>query len=222
MTERGVVVTGTDTGVGKTAVALALMRLYRARGLSVAGMKPVAAGSAITIEGARNDDALALQAAASRPLPYGSVNPYAFVPAIAPHLAAAEAGVTIDLDRLEGRYRELAGGFDRVVVEGAGGWLVPFTELESFGDLAARLRLPVVLVVAIRLGCLNHALLTAEAIEHYGLRLDGWVANRLDPQTVRAEQNIDALRERIGAPCLGVIPPLAPGEGAERYLRLPE
>jgi dethiobiotin synthetase len=203
---RALFVTGTDTGVGKTLIASALLRGLRERGTRVAAMKPVASGCRETPEGIVNDDALALIAEASEPAPYRIVNPYAFVPAIAPHVAAIEAGTRIDLRELERAYRILAGLADVVVVEGAGGWLVPLDEKHALADFAKRLKADVVLVVGLRLGCLNHALLTAESIGHSGLKLAGWVGNSIDPRFERASDNVRALQERLRAPLLGVVP----------------
>jgi dethiobiotin synthetase len=161
---RGVVVTGTDTGVGKTLVAAGLLHGLARRGLRVAGMKPVATGCERTAAGLRNDDALCLGRHASVDAAYEEINPYAFEPAIAPHVAAAEAGVRIDLARIAACCARLSRGADRVVVEGVGGWRVPLNEREDVGDLARLLGLPVLLVVGVRLGCLNHARLSADAI----------------------------------------------------------
>ncbi len=201
----GLFVTGTDTGVGKTWVSLGLMAALQARGLKVAGMKPVSAGCERTPDGLRNDDALLLQRQASVTHPYERVNPAAFEPPIAPHIAAAEVGARIDFARIERAYAQLAESSDVCVVEGAGGWLVPLSARRSFADLAECLALPVVLVVAIRLGCLNHALLSVESIEARKLPLLGWVANRLSPDTPRAAENIEALEQRISAPRLATV-----------------
>ncbi len=202
---QGYFVTGTDTGVGKTLVSVALMRHLQAQGHTVAGMKPVASGCQSTPDGLLNDDALQLQRQASRPAPYRLVNPYAFEPAIAPHLAAEAAGVAIETETIVRHLAELSQGVDRVVVEGVGGWLVPIDASHDMADVAAALRLPVILVVAIRLGCLNHALLSARAIEASPLPFAGWIANRLDPACERQEANIAALRARLPAPCLGEL-----------------
>jgi dethiobiotin synthetase len=202
-------VTGTDTGVGKTLVSAALLRAWRQRGRAVAGMKPVASGSTPTPDGWHNEDALTLQAESSRPWPYGAINPYAFEPPIAPHIAAAEAGVEVDLDRLRSCFQVLQGATEVVVVEGAGGFLVPLGPQRSFADLPQALGLEVIIVVGLRLGCLNHAFLTAEAVAARGLRLAGWVGNRIDPDFARPEPNLDALHAGLAAPCLGVIPHLA-------------
>jgi dethiobiotin synthetase len=204
--KRALFVTGTDTGVGKTLIAAALLRGLRERGTRVAAMKPVASGCRETPDGIVNDDALALIAEASEQAPYRIVNPYAFVPAIAPHVAAVEAGTRIDLRELERAYRILAGLADVVVIEGAGGWLVPLDERHALADFARRVKADVILVVGLRLGCLNHALLTAQAVAHSELKLAGWVANAIDPHFERASDNVRALEERLKAPLLGVIP----------------
>ena len=161
---RAYFVTGTDTGVGKTLVTAALLRLLRERGLRVRGLKPVASGAASTPQGLRNDDALALQAESSPPVDYDTVNPYCFAPAIAPHLAAAEQDVPIALAALTAWYQRSSAQCDAVLVEGAGGWRVPLHPAGFLSDLPEALELPVLLVVGLRLGCLNHARLTCEAI----------------------------------------------------------
>ena len=199
-------ITGTDTGVGKTEIALALMTALQARGLRIVGMKPVASGCAETTEGLRNEDAVRLQRQSSLPLTYELVNPYAFAPAIAPHLAAAEVGVRIDLAHIKNCYAALAAKADAVVVEGVGGLLVPLSEQFTLADLVKALDLPVVLVVGLRLGCLNHALLTAEAIERRGLRFAGWVANGLEPEMDGLAENVLALTRWLPAPFLGLMP----------------
>jgi dethiobiotin synthetase len=204
----GYFVTGTDTGIGKTVVTLGLMQWLQDRGHRVAAMKPVASGCVHGEHGLRNADALLLQRQASLALPYEQVNPYAFEPPIAPHLAAAEAGIRIEPASIAAGCQALLGHADRICVEGVGGWLVPLNESETVADLAVRLGLEVVLVVGIRLGCLNHALLSARAIESSGLALAGWVANRLPPEAEYARENIAALEARLAAPLLGVIPPL--------------
>ena len=221
-------VTGTDTEVGKTLCTAALLRVARLQGLRTVGMKPIASGCETTAEGLRNEDALAHLAETSAPLPaYEVVNPYAFAPAIAPHIAAAEAGVTVDLQRIAEHWAELTHDRDFALLEGAGGWQVPIDATRFFPDLAVHLQLPVVLVVGLRLGCINHALLTAQAIAARGLRLAGWVGNRIDPQFSRLDDNLAALHRHLPAPCLGVVPPLAEPALAARvaaaagYLRLP-
>jgi dethiobiotin synthetase len=221
-------VTGTDTEVGKTLCTAALLRVARLQGLRTVGMKPIASGCEATPEGLRNEDALAHLAETSAPLPaYATVNPYAFAPAIAPHIAAAEAGVTVDLRRIAECWTELTRDRDFALMEGAGGWQVPIDATRFFPELAVRLQLPVVLVVGLRLGCINHALLTAQAIATRGLRLAGWIGNRIDPQFSRLDDNLAALHRHLPAPCLGVVPPLAETALAARvaaaagYLRLP-
>ncbi len=202
----GYFVTGTDTGVGKTVVTLGLMRRLQDRGRRVVAMKPVASGCQRTAQGLRHADALLLQRQSSLPLEYHEVNPYAFEPAIAPHLAAAEAGARIGLAAIKAGFERLAARADQVCVEGIGGWLVPLNESQTVADLAAALGLGVILVVGIRLGCLNHALLTQAAIADAGLQLAGWVANHAPPGCERAGENIDALRSRLAAPLLGTVP----------------
>lgn len=203
-------VTGTDTEIGKTTIAAGLLHAARLRGLSTAAAKPVASGCTLTVDGLRNDDALALLGECSVPLRYEEVNPLAFAPAIAPHLAAREAGVLLDVASLAEPVRAiLAYGADFTVVEGAGGWRVPLAGQQSLSDLAVTIDLPVILVVGVRLGCINHALLSAEAIERDGLRLAGWVANIVEPQTARLQDNLATLAERLAAPCLGRVPHLA-------------
>jgi dethiobiotin synthetase len=203
-------VTGTDTEIGKTTIAAGLLHAARLRGLSTAAAKPVASGCVMTADGLRNDDALALLGECSLALRYEEVNPLAFAPAIAPHLAAREAGVQLDVASLLGPVRAiLAKGADFSLVEGAGGWRVPLAGGENLSDLAVALGLPVILVVGGRLGCINHAVLSMEAIERDGLRLVGWVANVVDPHTSRLEENLATLAERLAAPCLGRVPRLA-------------
>lgn len=199
----GYFVTGTDTGVGKTRVAVALVHALRAQGLRVAVMKPVAAGCA---PGVPNEDVSALMQAANVAADINDVNPYRFAAAIAPHIAAAQAGVRIELNRVADAYVRLAACADAVVVEGAGGWRVPLNEREDMADLAVRLGLPVLLVVGLRLGCLNHALLTADAVVRRGVPWAGWIANAIDPVMACAEENLATLHRHLPGPCLGVAP----------------
>lgn len=203
---RAVFVTGTDTGVGKTRVAVALCGALAERGKRVAAMKPVASGCIHTPDGLRNEDALALQSAMNVRARYSEVNPYAFEPAIAPHIAAEESGVAIDFAVLDRAYERLGVQSDFLIVEGAGGWLAPLDASRGFADLAAHWRTEVILVVGLRLGCLNHALLTVESIERRGLTLCGWVANCIDPGFLRLTENVASLRSRIRAPRLGFFP----------------
>ena len=216
---QGFFVTGTDTEVGKTVISVGLINQLQQQGLRVVAMKPVASGCEMTAQGLRNEDALALQAAADIKVAYEQVNPYAFAPAIAPHIAAQQADTEIDLQRLADVYQQLQQQADATVVEGAGGWLVPLNDNQTIADLAVQIKLPVVLVVAIKLGCINHALLTAQSIRSSGLELAGWVANDFlgDSQN---EAIIDAINSRIGAPCLGVVPRLKKADNAGAYLKL--
>lgn len=198
--------TGTDTGVGKTLVGAALLHAAGARGLRTLGLKPVASGCEREAGRLSNADARLLMATMSEPLAYEDVNPVALEPAIAPHLAAREAGLELRAAVLADHCRTvLARRPDFAIVEGAGGWRVPLNDAETLADVARGLGLPVILVVGVRLGCINHALLSAEAIRHDGLRLAGWVANGIDPAAARAPGIIATLRARIDAPCLGVI-----------------
>ena len=202
----GVFVTGTDTGVGKTHTAVSLVVALRRAGFQVGVLKPVAAGVIETNHGARNDDAVALAAASAQAVEYDFLNPYLFSEAVAPHLAAAEAGVEIDPELIRGVYLQLADRHDVMVVEGAGGWLVPLGPHGTLADVAVALGLPVLLVVGMRLGCLNHALLTADAIAASGLELAGWVANCIDPEMRRLDGNIATLAERLPAPLVATLP----------------
>lgn len=216
-------VTGTDTDVGKTTIAAGLLRAARLAGLSTAAVKPLASGCEAGADGLRNSDALALLAECSLPLSYAEVNPFAFAPAIAPHLAAREAGVELKVETLAAAVQAvLDQQADFTLVEGAGGWRVPLNDQATLADLPVALDLPVILVVGVRLGCINHALLTAEAIARDGLRLAGWVANVLDPQTARLDENLRTLAERLPVPCLGQVPRLEHANAAAvaRYLDL--
>lgn len=208
MAKHAFFVTGTDTGVGKTCIAAGLLQAANSRGLTTAALKPVAAGCERTPEGLRNEDALLLQSVVNPPLDYEQINPVALEPAIAPHIAALKARRPLSTDRLAGYCRGVLGQADFTVVEGAGGWRVPLNPAETLADLARQLNLPVILVVGVRLGCLNHALLTAEAIARDGLPLAGWVANVLDPDMPRLRENVDALGQRLRAPFLGWVPSL--------------
>ena len=197
----GIFVTGTDTGVGKTLIACALLHALAAGGHTVIGMKPVAAGR----EDGRFHDVTSLMAASTVCAPESLINPYAFDPAIAPHIAAAQAGVEIDSRKILAACAALSVMADMVVVEGAGGFMLPLGAHETGADMAAALGLPVVLVVGMRLGCLNHALLTRAAIAASGLRCAGWVANCIDPAMPALAENIAALEQRLDAPLLGSV-----------------
>ncbi len=204
----GYFITGTDTGVGKTTVTLGLMHYLQAHGQRVAAMKPVASGCVNTADGLRNDDALKLQQQASVALAYSQVNPYAFEPAIAPHIAASANGIRIEPGRILQAYSELSGTVDCMLVEGVGGWQVPLDGQYTTADLACRLGLPVILVVGLRLGCLSHARLTADAIAAGGLPLAGWVVNSPAPLAEAWEETTNALIKIINAPLLGIVPVL--------------
>jgi len=195
---RGIFITGTDTGVGKTVVAAALLRALAGAGHRAVGMKPVAAG--LAPGEAVHADARTLIAAGNVAAALADVNPFLFAPPIAPELAARAAGATIDLDRIAAAYARLATTADAIVVEGAGGALVPLGRSTDMLDIPARLGLPVLLVVGIRLGCLNHALLSALAISARGLRFAGWVANRIDGEMSEGDANVAALVDRLPAP----------------------
>jgi dethiobiotin synthetase len=212
--------TGTDTEIGKTFTACALLHAARAAGFAAAGLKPVAAG--VDANG-RNEDVDSLVAASSVALPSAMVNPYCFRAAVAPHIAAAEEGRAIDFAIIADAIAAARRQADFVVVEGVGGFRVPLGVDRDSADLAVALGLPVILVVGLRLGCINHALLTAEAIAARGLTLAGWVANTVDRDMARREENIAALGERLAAPLLGVLPrlPVAGPERAAGHLRLP-
>lgn len=202
----GIFVIGTDTGVGKTLVSVSLVEALVRHQLRVAVMKPVASGSERTAEGLRNEDALALAEASNVAVPYSTLNPYCFEPAISPHIAADEAGVQVDPARIRQCYAELAGKSDFVVVEGAGGWYSPLSAAHTMADLPQWLGLPVLLVVGVRLGCLNHAHLSREAIEGAGCRLTGWVANSIDPSMERAAANLATLESIMGGKPLAAFP----------------
>lgn len=216
-------IAGTDTDVGKTTIAAGLLHAARVQGLSTLGAKPVASGCTMTAKGLRNSDAQALIDESSIKLDYQQVNPFAFEPAIAPHVAAREAGVALEVAALARAMRHvLDQGADFTLVEGAGGWRVPLSDQANLSDLAIALKLPVILVVGVRLGCINHALLSAEAIARDGLQLAGWVANVIEPKTARLEENLASLAERLPAPCLGRVPKLkqATADAVAEHLQL--
>lgn len=198
-------ITGTDTGVGKTHVAAGLLHALAARGMSTAAYKPVATGCLPGGSGLRNEDALILQDAVNQPIAYELMNPVALAPAIAPHLAAEEVNMALDARELAALADRLPAA-DALVIEGAGGWRVPLSPTEGMADLAQALHAPVILVVGIQLGCLNHALLSAEVIARDGVGLAGWVANVLESEPERADDQIATLEQRIPAPLLGRIP----------------
>lgn len=203
---RGVFVTGTDTGVGKTLFSAALLIRLAEAGIAAAACKPVAAGCRRIAGRLVNADAEMLAAVAPVRAKLETVNPFTLEPFIAPHIAAAEAGVRLDADRIVAACYRAARGADFLVVEGAGGWRVPLGERETMADVAVGLGLPVVMVVGLRLGCLNHALLTAEAIRGDDLDLAGWIANPVRPDMMRLEANVATLTARLGAPLLARLP----------------
>jgi dethiobiotin synthetase len=206
---RGFFVTGTDTDCGKTVVSLGLMEAFQQRGLCVQGMKPVASGCERTGEGLRNEDARRLRAQSTRDVAYELVNPYAFEPPIAPHIAAGQCGVDVEVTVIRERARELAGVSDLLVGEGVGGWRVPLGPALFVSDLPEALGLPVIMVTGLKLGCINHSLLTVESIRAGGHRLAGWVANQLDPNMRVREENLATLAALIDAPFLGLVPWMA-------------
>ena len=206
MRGRCVFVTGTDTGVGKTLVTLGLLRALRDHGLQAVGMKPVASGAEFLDGRWVNEDAEALRLAGSVLLAYEQVNPFVFGAPASPHIAAALEGRSIHLPALVEACRGLAAMADAVLVEGVGGWMVPLNDRETVADLALMLGFPIVLVVPLRLGCLNHARLTRDAIRNSGCRLAGWVANRIDPSFAHATENLETLVGIFGAPPLGLMP----------------
>jgi dethiobiotin synthetase len=217
MSTRGIFVTGTDTGVGKTVIACALVRALRVEGARVGVMKPVASGAFQTREGLRNTDALALMEAAGPGYPhaYDDVNPYCFEPAISPHIAAKEAGIEVDTSMIRQKYDRLATtGVDWVIVEGAGGWFAPINEHQTMADLALALTVPALLVVGLKLGCLNHAQLTRLGVESHGVPLAGWVANGIDRHMSRVGANLETLERLLGQPPLAVVPHLRGGTDA--------
>ncbi|MBK1694856.1 dethiobiotin synthase [Chromatium weissei] len=198
-------ITGTDTDCGKTTISLGVMAALQQRNWHVLGMKPIASGCAVTPEGLRNADALQLLAQSSHREPYTLVNPYAFAPPLAPHLAAAQLGETIDFARIIKAYRTLAATANIVIVEGVGGWRVPLTSTQFVSDLALALKLPVILVIGLKLGCINHALLTVESIHASGAHFIGWIGNQIDSNMLALNANLTTLNELIAAPCFGLV-----------------
>ena len=220
-------ITGTDTGVGKTHVSVSLVKALVQHGLKVAVMKPIASGSDRTPQGLRNEDATALREASNVDVPYATLNPYCFEPAISPHIAAEEAGVDVDIDIIKHNFEVLRGKADFTVVEGAGGWYAPISKAQSMADLPKALNIPAILVVGVRLGCLNHARLSKEAIEAKGVEFAGWVANSVDPQLERHAENLATLERILGRPPVAVFPfasdepaDVRYGEHFARYLSL--
>ena len=221
---KGFFITGTDTDAGKTWISLGIVEALKRQGKRVGVMKPVSAGCEQSSAGLRNQDAVLLQQQSNVELTYDAANPYAFEPAIAPHIAAAKQGIRIDVETLYQQLQTTERQSDCVVVEGAGGWLVPLNEFQTMADLAKRFQLPVILVVGMRLGCLNHALLTVESIRARGLPLAGWVANQVSAEMKCLEDNVQTLEQMIDAPLLGHIPHLDKLDAAAiaERLTLPE
>lgn len=202
-------ISGTDTEVGKTWITLGIMQGFIRRGYNVAGMKPIASGSVVENGDLRNEDAVKIQALCSHKIPYSLINPYAFQEPIAPHLAAQKQGLDIQLPPIIDAYQEISSKVDIVIVEGVGGWRVPISESTQTVDLVNMLDIPVILVVGLRLGCINHALLSAEALLNDGISLLGWVANQVDPTYGQIEETINSISSAIPAPLLGKVPYLA-------------
>lgn len=215
--------TGTDTEIGKTFTSCALLLAWQKQELSAVGYKPVAAGAAKVDGVLANEDALALLKAGSEGFSLEEVNPYCLHEAIAPHIAAKNEGVSLELPLILAGFQQLARRADRVLVEGVGGFRVPLGDYFDSADLAKAIGMQVILVVGMRLGCINHALLTVEAIQSRGLKLAGWVANTLQPEMPRLQENLETLRTVIPAPCLGVLPYLPSHDPADavQYLQLP-
>ena len=209
-----VYVTGTDTGIGKTFASCALLHALRGQGMRAVGMKPVASGCTWLDGGWKNDDALALQQASAVEVAYADINPFALEHPLAPELAARDAGTDVTLTPILDAYARLATKADAVVVEGVGGWAAPLSASLMQADLVRALELPVVLVVGLRLGCLNHALLSARAIEADGATLAGWIGSHVDPAMARVEDNLKMLQARLLAPCWGVLPHMPNAEPA--------
>lgn len=202
--EKGYFITGTDTNVGKTWATIALMHYFKNRGKSVAGMKPVAAGCLMLDGQLKNEDALLMQEHASLPVDYDLINPYAYELPVSPHIAGVKNPVKLDV--LAAKFELLKTLADIVAVEGAGGWYSPLNEREAVSDLAKALALPVIMVVAIRLGCINHARLTYQAIKQSGVNCAGWIAVCTDPGLLSRDENIQTIKAALDAPLLGVLP----------------
>lgn len=214
---KGYFITGTDTEIGKTYSSVSLIQHLVNCGQKIAALKPVASGCEKTAEGFRNSDALQLSQAANVALPYDKVNRYAFEPAIAPHIAAKQSGIKIELNKIHHDLCCAQSHADMVVVEAAGGWLVPLNDTQSISNLAQLLSLPVILVVGIRLGCINHALLTLNNIEQSGVTIAGWVANRIDEHTQHADEQIASIKARTPIPCIADIPNKNSGSSAIKW-----
>lgn len=215
-------VTGTDTEIGKTRITAGLLEKAGQLGLQSLGIKPVASGSEMTKQGLRNEDALEHQRTSTYSCDYAVINPFCFAPAIAPHIVAEQENVALTVNSInEALKPALSQSADFILIEGAGGWHTPLNQQECYSDWVRSADLPVILVVGVKLGAINHALLTQESIQKAGLRLAGWVANCVDPNMPYQAENIEYLKEHMQAPCLGVVPFLAEGDSASSYLSLP-
>lgn len=216
-------VAGTDTEIGKSFCTATLLHAFAAQGKRVAGMKPIAAGAVRIGDHWHNDDVALITAASNVAIAPELVCPYLLEEAVAPHIAATAEGIAFDLAHIAACLAQIRRHSDMTLVEGVGGFRVPLNDTQDTADLAVALGLPLIFVVGMRLGCINHALLTAEAIANRGLALAGWVANRIDPEMSRFEENLTALRRRLQAPLLGVVPhaPAGGPAGAASYLTLP-
>jgi len=205
---KGFFVTGTDTEVGKTLVSSGIIQLFVDAGEKVVGMKPVASGSLPTAQGLRSEDAATLIAPSNCEVPYDMLNPYCFEPPIAPHIAALRVGQRIELAKILTAYNELRNTADVVIVEGVGGWMVPIDGCQTMADVAVAMDLPVIMVVGIRLGCINHALLTYASIKASGLEFKGWVANIMDPNVSMVPEILNSIQIKMHEPLLGLVPPM--------------
>ena len=199
-------VAGTDTGVGKTRITAGLLAAGRAAGLSVAGMKPVASGAEIHEGGLVSADALLIAEASGQTTPYDKLNPYCLLDAISPHIAANRTNIRIDIRKIADIANQIAARHELLLIEGAGGWYTPISDRESMADVTKALKAPVILVIALRLGCLNHAQLTREAIEHCGCSMAGWIATHIDSHFAASEENIATLERLMRSPPLAVLP----------------
>ena len=218
--KKGFFIAGTDTGIGKTFVSCALLQALADKGERIGAMKPIAAGCEKTPDGWQNDDALQLMQHTNIELSYQLVNPVALPPPIAPHIAIEEAGESVTIAQLTKHFEQIKDRADYFIVEGAGGWLVPLNESESMADIPKAFGLDVILVVGIRLGCINQALLTVDAIQQRGNQLAGWVANIIDPKMLMTNENILTLKDRIRAPLLGTLPYMDTNEVSTALLKL--
>ena len=203
---KGLFITATDTDMGKTTIALALMQYLKRSGYSVAAFKPVAAGCNNTASDLRNQDAIQLQASSSIKVDYALLNPYAYEPPIAPHIAAEKTQQPIKIDTIKQCYEKIRRLADWTIVEGAGGWLVPINKQQTMADVTLALDIPVVVVVGMKLGCINHTLLTFDSIKQHGCQIAGWIANTVDPDMDNFDDNLAFLKHKLPAPLLATIP----------------